>query len=255
MAAYLPVTILHNLRNQMSNPDLKNVPLFVFVRQQGERIARYSRKVSDATGPYVRRVGRYWRNARLLSSVKQRFRAARDAGTVEAPVVDWNVPAPTPTASPDFMQAILQRSLPPRLHALLALRSAVRIACVATIDLKAEECVKYGWSADQISAVLDGASHPAFNAGENLLLQYADDITRTPIDVDLQVFRKLRHHFTEEQIAEATASICYENFRTRYNNAMGNANQLPHSEDVPSRANSNGQEAAFRPHLWQSVPR
>lgn len=239
----------------MSNPDLKNVPLFVFVRQQGERIATYSRKISDATGPYVRRARRYWRNARLLSSVKQRFRVARDAGPVEAPPADWNGPAPTPSASPDFMQAILQRSLPGKLHALMSLRSAVRIACVATIDLKAEECMKHGWSADQISAVLDGALHPSFNAGENLLLQYADDITRTPIDVDLQVFRRLRQHFTEEQIAEATASICYENFRTRYNNAMGNANHVPHSECEPSRANSNGQEAAFRPHLWQSVPR
>ena len=34
----------------MPNPDLKNTPLFVFVRRQGERVVHYSRKVSDATG-------------------------------------------------------------------------------------------------------------------------------------------------------------------------------------------------------------
>jgi alkylhydroperoxidase family enzyme len=60
-----------------------------------------------------------------------------------------------------------------------------------------------------------------FSEREGLLLRYADDITRTPIDVDLQVFRQLRRHFTHEQIVEITATICYENFRTRFRNAMG----------------------------------
>jgi len=242
----------------MSNPDLKNVPLFVFVRQQGERIAKYSRKASDTVGPYFRRARRYWRNARLLSSVKARFRVARDAGPVEAPAADWNELPPKPLMPADFMQTILQRSLPAKLHVLLALRSAVRIACVATIDLKAEECIRYGWSADQISAVLDCAAHPTFSAGENLLLQYADDITRTPIDVDLQVFRKLRQYFTQEQIAEATASICYENFRTRYNNAMGTASPLPSSEPESSRLSPTDDGAAFKEagrHLWETVTR
>ena len=108
-----------------------------------------------------------------------------------------------------------------QLDELFALRSAVRIACPATIQLKGRECVMHGWSAEQISAVQDGVIHPDFTASERLLLRYADDVTRTPIDVDLQVFRELRRHFTPEQIAEATASICYENFRTRYSNAMG----------------------------------
>src|SRR5262249_46006299 len=141
----------------MTNPDLKNTPLFVFVRRQGERVVHYSRKVSDVTGPYWRRARRYWQNARMLSSIKTRFRAQQDVATeVEAPKGDWNeAPAMAPIAA-DFMQAILQRSLSPRLHALLGLRSAVRIACVATIEAKAEECAKYGWSAEQISAVLDG---------------------------------------------------------------------------------------------------
>jgi alkylhydroperoxidase family enzyme len=239
----------------MLNPDLKNTPLFIFARRQGERVARYGRKVSDATGPYVRRARRYWQNARLLSSLKARFRVQLEASHVEGSSGDWNE---TPTAVPiatDFIQAILQRSLPPRLHALLALRSAVRIACVATIELKSEECVRHGWSAEQISAVLDGASHPTFSIGENLLLQYADDITRTPIDVDLQVFRKLRQHFTQEQIAEATSSICYENFRTRYNNAMGIANPLTARETESLRGTLEQPElaGATRKHFWESL--
>lgn len=243
----------------MPNPDLKNTPLFVFARRHSERVVHYSRKIADATGPYWRRARRYWQNARLLSSLKARFRVEREASQIEAPSGDWNeTPAAVPVAT-DFMQAILQRSLPPRLHALLALRSAVRIACVATIELKAEECVRHGWSAEQISAVLDGTSHPMFTPGENLLLQYADDITRTPIDVDLQVFRKLRQHFSQEQIAEATSSICYENFRTRYNNAMGTANPLTARETESVRAALEQVDQAelagsTRKHFWESLP-
>jgi alkylhydroperoxidase family enzyme len=244
----------------MPNTDLKNTPLFVFVRRQGERVVHYTRKVSGATGPYLRRARRYWQNARMLSSLKARFRAQQEGvSEVEAPRGDWNEAPAMPPIATDFMQAILQRSLSPRLHALLGLRSAVRIACVATIEAKAEECAKYGWSAEQISAVLDGASHPTFTAGENLLLQYADDVTRTPIDVDLQVFRRLRQHFTQEQIAEATSSICYENFRTRYNNAIGSATPLTAGEVESVRGTLQQVEArelaaTTGKHFWESLP-
>jgi len=243
----------------MPNPDLKNTPLFIFARRQSERVVHYSRKISDATGPHWRRARRYWQNARLLSSLKTRFRVEREASPVEGPKGEWNeAPTAVPVAT-DFMQVILQRSLSPKLHALLGLRSAVRIACVAAMELKAEECVRHGWSSEQISAVLDGASHPTLTPGENLLLQYADDITRTPIDVDLQVFRKLREHFTQEQIAEATSSICYENFRTRYNNAMGIANPLTAREPETVRMALEQVDQAelagsSRRHFWESLP-
>ena len=242
----------------MPNPDLKNTPLFVFVRRQSERVVHYSRKFSDATGPYLRRAHRYWQNARLLSSLKARFRAQHESLPVEAPAGEWNE-APTTPITKDFMQTILQRSLSPKLHVLLGLRSAVRIACVATIEARAEECSRYGWSAEQISAVLDGASHSTFTPGENLLLQYADDITRTPIDVDLQVFRKLRQHFTQEQIAEATSAICYENFRTRYNNAIGTATPLSAKEVESVRGTLQQVEqqelaGTAGKHFWESLP-
>jgi len=243
----------------MPNPDLKNTPLFVFVRRQGERVVHYSRKISDSTGPYLRRARRYWQNARTLSSLKARFAAQQEAVAVEIPSGDWNEAAAVPPIATDFMQTILQRSLSPKLHALLGLRSAVRIACVTTIEAKAEECARYGWSAEQISAVLDGASHPTFTPGENLLLQYADDITRTPIDVDLQVFRRLRQHFTQEQIAEATSSVCYENFRTRYNNAMGTASPLTAREVESVRGTLQQVEqrelaATTGKRFWESLP-
>ncbi len=115
----------------------------------------------------------------------------------------------------------MQRSLPPKLHALLQLRSAVRMSCEHTVAQRAQKCLFEGWPPELVEAARNGARHLGFSEREDLLLKYADDITRTPIDVDLQLFRKLRQRFTQEQIAEATSVICYENFRTRYHNAMG----------------------------------
>jgi alkylhydroperoxidase family enzyme len=41
-------------------------------------------------------------------------------------------------------------------------------------------------------------------------------MTRTPIDVDPQVIRELRVHFTEAELEELTVSIAYENLRARF---------------------------------------
>ena len=134
---------------------------------------------------------------------------------------------PTPPAPPpfvlgsDFMESLIQRSLDPKLHALVQLRTAVRLGCDATAQSRSEACFVQGWQPELVKAALNGASNPGFSERENLLLRYADDITRTPIDVDLQLFRQLRRHFTQDQIVEITSSICYENFRTRFRNAMG----------------------------------
>jgi alkylhydroperoxidase family enzyme len=122
---------------------------------------------------------------------------------------------------PDFMESLFQRSIDPKLHAILQLRTAVRLGCDGTADARSEACLLHGWAPELIRAAQNGSSNLAFSEQENLLLRYADDITRTPIDVDLQVFRELRRHFTPDQIVEITAAICYENFRTRFRNALG----------------------------------
>lgn len=137
--------------------------------------------------------------------------------------VTWRSPSPAvvpvfPTA--DFMESLFQRSMEPKLHTLLQLRTAARLGCELTVEARSEACQLQGWSPELIRAARNG-SDLGFSERESLLLRYADDITRTPIDVDLQVFRQLRRHFTHDQIVEITTTICYENFRTRFRNAMG----------------------------------
>ena len=192
------------------------MPLYVFLDRQQQRFRSFLNNALRAARPYVRRGHSY-----LRSTLRNRSLPWNHARALPKPEGGWPAISPAMPSQPDFMETLLQRSLPPNLHALLQLRAAMRMSCEHTVAQRTQQCLSLGWTAELVEATRNGARHPGFSEREDLLLKYADDITRTPIDVDLQLFRKLRQRFTQEQIAEATSVICYENFRTRYHNAMG----------------------------------
>ena len=56
---------------------------------------------------------------------------------------------------------------------------------------------------------------------ERVALDYAEAITMTDRRVDDALHEQLREHFDEAQIVELTAGIAMENFRSKFNNALG----------------------------------
>ena len=46
-------------------------------------------------------------------------------------------------------------------------------------------------------------------------------MTQTPVDVPDEIFAALKRHFTYSQMVELTAAIAWENYRARFNHAMG----------------------------------
>jgi 4-carboxymuconolactone decarboxylase len=60
-----------------------------------------------------------------------------------------------------------------------------------------------------------------FSDQEKAALEYAEEMSRTPVEVPDDLFARLRKHFTDDQIVELTASIAYENFRARFDHALG----------------------------------
>ena len=60
----------------------------------------------------------------------------------------------------------------------------------------------------------------AFSALEKLVIEYAVEMTNTPVAVPDAVFAALRQHFTEAQLVELTANIAWENYRARFNHAL-----------------------------------
>ena len=62
---------------------------------------------------------------------------------------------------------------------------------------------------------------PVFSETEKLVLEYADEMTQTPVEVPEALFAKLRANFTDAQLVELTATIAWENFRARFDHAFG----------------------------------
>ncbi|HZT88841.1 MAG TPA: hypothetical protein VFA12_12795 [Stellaceae bacterium] len=60
-----------------------------------------------------------------------------------------------------------------------------------------------------------------FSEEERLALDYAEHMTITGQRVDDALFARLRTRFSEAQIVELTAAIALENFRSKFNPALG----------------------------------
>ena len=46
-------------------------------------------------------------------------------------------------------------------------------------------------------------------------------MTRIPVEVPDALFARLRERFTEKQLVELTSAIAWENYRARYDHALG----------------------------------
>ncbi len=145
-----------------------------------------------------------------LCFARRFYRQARDGDSL--------IPAPRSPAV-DFTESLFRRSVPPKLHALVQLRVASRLGSIAETQARSQMCRDLGWSTEKIGATLLGHLNGTFSEPEKLVLRYADDMSRTPIDVDPQVVRELRTFFSDADLLELTASIAHENFRTRYADA------------------------------------
>jgi alkylhydroperoxidase family enzyme len=60
-----------------------------------------------------------------------------------------------------------------------------------------------------------------FSDLERLVLEYADAMTRTPVEVSDALFAKLRESFSEAELVELTSGIAWENYRARFDHAFG----------------------------------
>jgi alkylhydroperoxidase family enzyme len=67
----------------------------------------------------------------------------------------------------------------------------------------------------------DYPASPQFSSLEKLVLEYADAMTGTPVEVADALFERLRVYFDQPQLVELTAAIAWENYRARFDHAFG----------------------------------
>ncbi|HLW85271.1 MAG TPA: hypothetical protein VKR60_08670 [Candidatus Sulfotelmatobacter sp.] len=78
-----------------------------------------------------------------------------------------------------------------------------------------------GISAEQIANLNNYRSDFNFSELERLVLEYADAMTRTPVEVSDALFTRLCESFAEVQLVELTSAIAWENYRARFDHAFG----------------------------------
>lgn len=74
---------------------------------------------------------------------------------------------------------------------------------------------------EKLGEVLAWRDSKLFSAMERMALEYAERITTTGQKIDDAFFAELKRHFTEPQLVELTAAIAMENFRSKFNPALG----------------------------------
>ena len=72
-----------------------------------------------------------------------------------------------------------------------------------------------------MAAVANWRDSSLFGEAERVALDYAERMTITGQKVDDALFAQLKQHYTEAQIVELTAAVALENFRSKFNPALG----------------------------------
>ena len=78
--------------------------------------------------------------------------------------------------------------------------------------------MQYGASAEKTEAALEEyRKSPLFTERERLALELAERMTHTGKRVTDRFFKRLKRHFTDEELVELAAIIALENFRSKFN--------------------------------------
>jgi alkylhydroperoxidase family enzyme len=77
-----------------------------------------------------------------------------------------------------------------------------------------------GVAAEKIDALGQHATSPLYSDAERVALEYADAMTIGGREVGDELFGRLRHHWSDDQIVELTATIAWENASARFNRTL-----------------------------------
>jgi alkylhydroperoxidase family enzyme len=89
------------------------------------------------------------------------------------------------------------------------------------MDINASRGMRNGASEEKVRAVDQAATSPLFDEVERAAIAYAEAMTIAGRRVSDDLFARIRKHFTEPQIVELTAAVALENFRSKFNTALG----------------------------------
>lgn len=165
------------------------------------------------------------REAGLLGRLAYRFSRRRFGKVVEPLTVTAH--HPRLLLGYGLFELALDRShlVDESLKQLAALKVATIVGCEFCIDIGSTLARYSGVTEDQLRDLSNYRESEAFSSLEKLVLDYAVEMTRTPVIISQNLFDALGERFDEASLVELTAAIALENYQARFNHAFGIGSQ------------------------------
>ena len=151
------------------------------------------------------------------------FRASRQRlGSVPEPVA-VTARHPAILAGYGAFEMALERSslVDERLKELAGVKAAMVAGCEFCLDIGSALARRSGVTEAQLRALASDAESEEFTELERLVLDYAEGMSATPVAVSDELVSRLRERLGEPGLVELTAVIAFENYRARFNWALG----------------------------------
>ncbi len=173
--------------------------------------------------------------AGLTYRVVRRY-ARRRYGTLPAPLVPLGH-HPRILRGNAAMELALEHShdVDGRLKDLAATKAALMVGCEWCIDFGSALLERRGLDEATIRELPRWRDSSAFDPLERLVVEYAEELSRTPSEVSDELFARLREHFDDAQLVELTTAIAFESHRSRLYRALGVGAQGFASCELPQR--------------------
>ena len=73
---------------------------------------------------------------------------------------------------------------------------------------------------DELNEVANWRDTRVLSERERVAIEYAEEMSKTPVRVSDELFERLKKHFSDVQIVELSAAVAFENYRARFNHAL-----------------------------------
>jgi alkylhydroperoxidase family enzyme len=151
----------------------------------------------------------YWLTRRRLTAVPQTFKVSAQSPWVLGGVTLFRL---------CFERF---RLVDPKLLSLAELKAALLVGCPFCVDIISALSKAKGVTDEQRRDLMRYQDSDAFSPLERLVIEYAAQVSTTPVDVPDALYEELARHFNPPQLVELTAAIAWENYRARFNHALG----------------------------------
>lgn len=121
------------------------------------------------------------------------------------------------------LELLAERSqhAPQRLKELAVMRAAMLTGCAWCLDFGTAKLVAEGIPEEDLRQLARWRESDRFDEDDRLVLDYAEAMTRTPVEVSDALVAALRERLGDAGVVELTAMIALENLRARFNWALG----------------------------------